>query len=396
MKLYDYQHEGAAFLKSNSRAYLADQMGLGKSVQAIQAAKATGVRSILVVCPAVVVPHWETEFDKWWPERTASVGVISYSLAIRRDLPKVELLIADEAHYLKSPGAKRTRKVFRHAAKTPHVWLLSGTPMPNGPQELWAPIRALWPEFTHGCKTHLQWMEKFTHVRPTVFGPKPTGVRNPELLRDTLNKILLRRKLEDVGLELPSLRVDLTRIPKPAILGDLVVEEGIDEEDAYMSTLRRLVGIAKAEAVAQLIVDELKAGAYKSIVVFYHHRAVGQVFADRFAGAGVSVSGFDGSAGGDERRTAVDLFQKGMTPVFLAQQTAAGVGITLTNSTEVVLAEPHWTPSENEQAIKRIHRIGQDQPCRARIFAAADTLDEAIMGTITRKVQTQIALGLEG
>ena len=73
--------------------------------------------------------------------------------------------------------------------------------------------------------------------------------------------------------------------------------------------------------------------------------------------------------------------------IFLAQQTAAGIGITLTAATEIVLVEPSWSPEDNLQAIKRIHRIGQKHPCRARLFAVPDSIDAAIMKSTARKMK---------
>jgi SNF2 family DNA or RNA helicase len=93
------------------------------------------------------------------------------------------------------------------------------------------------------------------------------------------------------------------------------------------------------------------------------------------------------------RQEEIDGFQK-HGGIFLAQQTAAGIGITLTRAHEIVLVEPSWSPSDNDQAIKRIHRIGQDKPCRARIFLVPDSLDEAVMGTLLRKQKMLTEVGL--
>lgn len=398
MTLYPYQEQGVEFLTQHKRAYLADEMGLGKSVQAIVAAQQIGARNILVVCPASVVPHWQAEFRRWWGGALPTVRIISYATAIRRKLGLFDLLIADEAHYLKTPSAKRTRRILGTARHIPWVWLLSGTPMPNAPHELWAVVRALWPEHRHGCTTKVDWMYKFSHVHETIYGPKPVGIRNPELLRASLQQFMLRRKLKDVGIQLPPLRVDLTRIPEPANFSRVVEEykDDYDTEDLYTSTLRRLLGTAKAPAIAHTVIEELQDGAYRSIVVMYYHRDTGTALRDAFSAAGIQTVGYDGSANTTERASAVRAFQDGRAPIFLAQQIAAGEGINLTQGSEIVLVEPEWTPAPNEQAIKRIHRIGQDTPCRARIFAATGTLDEAIMGTIHQKVQMQLALGLEG
>lgn len=148
-----------------------------------------------------------------------------------------------------------------------------------------------------------------------------------------------------------------------------------------MSTLRRILGEYKAPRVARLLQDELQDG--HDLVVLYHHKATGAALREGLGGHS-HVFGFDGSTPAMLRQEQIDGFQQ-YGGLFLAQQTAAGTGITLTRASEIVLVEPAWTPSDNEQAIKRIHRIGQDQPCRARLFAVPDSLDEALMKALARK-----------
>ena len=80
--------------------------------------------------------------------------------------------------------------------------------------------------------------------------------------------------------------------------------------------------------------------------------------------------------------------------VFLGQQQSAGEALNLQAASEVVLVEPAWTPDANRQAIKRVHRIGQKDPCRARMFGVEGTLDEAVMKVILLKTQLQTTVGL--
>jgi SNF2 family DNA or RNA helicase len=236
-------------------------------------------------------------------------------------------------------------------------------------------------------------MEKFCLTRPTTFGPKPYGVRNGAELRAALGTFMLRRTLDDVGLDLPPLRVDLVRLPKmpmPEYDGEA------DAEESMYSTMRRLLGAAKAPAVARQVIEELDNKAYKKIVVLYYHKAVGAVLGEAFESAGYPVVGFDGSTPQATRANVIEYFQgQDRYKVFLAQQTAAGIAINLTAASEIVLVEPAWTPAENSQAIKRVHRIGSEQPVRARVFAVAGTLDENIMATITQKVKMAEELGLK-
>lgn len=393
---YPFQEDGARWLAGMRRAYLADQMGLGKTIQVLLAILmcVPRPRTVLVVCPASGVPHWQ-EYFRRWAIGGLVVRVISYSVAIRHNLGVVDLLIVDEAHYVKNVSAQRTKKVLSAAKRAGRVWLLSGTPMPNTPEELWAPVKALWPEHALGCTRKWQWVDMFCNTEDNGFGVsvKP-GVKNPEHLRKVLSKFMLRRRHGDVAL--PELRVDLTWLPKPATFGQLIRQYKAENvnQDIYHTTLRRLLGEAKAPVIAEQIVEELEAHAYDSIVVLYHHHSVRDAFLDVFQAAGRTVTGFDGSIRGTERAERVRTFQDGKADIFLAQQTAAGEVITLTRSREIVLAEPDWVPSVNEQGIKRIHRIGQTHPCRARIFAVPDTVDGSVVGAIALKTQGQIDAGL--
>lgn len=394
MTLYPYQQVGRDWLAARSRGYLGDHMGLGKSAQAITAARLVQPRSTVVVCPASAVPNWQAEWEKW--EGPGEPLIVSYSSLIRWEIAPADLVILDEAHYCKSPSAKRTRAALGLAAKAKHAYLLSGTPMPNNPTELWAPIRYLWPEEASGLgiRTAQEWMLRFCKVRNTQYGMRPYGVRNAAVLREIVQRIMLRRNIADVGLDLPPLRVDLHHLPKADI--DLSEYETLaDSEESYTSTLRRVLGIAKAPAVARQVIEELNDGAYDKIVVLYHHRAVGDTLWHAFRDAGFQVVGFDGSTPQSMRWDNITVFQQEPKyRIFLAQQTAAGIAINLTAASEIVLVEPAWTPDENSQAIARIRRIGQDQPCRARIFAIAGTIDSRVMSTIRAKVAMQQDAGL--
>ena len=395
MNLYPYQEAGRDFLAANPRAYLGDTMGLGKSAQAIMAARALNPARSVVVCPASAVPNWQAEWEKW--DGPGTPEIISYSSLIRRrNFAPADVCILDEAHYAKSPSAKRTRAALGLASKSKHAWLLSGTPMPNNPTELWAPVRYLWPSIAEelNLRTAQEWMLRFCKVRQTPYGIKPYGVRSGAQLRQILNRIMLRRTIDEVGVDLPPLRVDLHHLPKGAV--DLSEYEAMDaSEEAYTSSLRRVLGMAKAGPVARQIVDELKDGAYDKIVVLYHHTDVGHTLGRAFAEAGYTAVGFSGSTPQKIRWANIQAFQENpRLPIFLAQQTAAGIAINLTAANEIVLVEPAWTPDDNSQAVARIRRIGQDRPCRARIFAIAGTIDSRVMSTIRAKVAMQKEVSL--
>jgi SNF2 family DNA or RNA helicase len=410
LKLYPYQEDGVEFLTQRRRAYLADEMGLGKTAQAIVAARRLGLETVLVICPAVAVENWKREWATLWPGGPP-VRVISYAKAIRRIRRPArpdfwDLVILDEAHYFKTPSAKRTRVALKMAQRASRAWLMSGTPTPNDVTELWPPVKYLWPEIAEAFKvrTAFQWLHTFTHYEMTEFGPRVFGLKNGDALRPHLQKVMLRRRLAEVGLDLPPLRVD-TSLLRPDVLFRKAIEaqgylpEEIEQameladEEGVLSTLRRFLGQYKAPLVSQILVDELRDEPALQMVVLAHHRDTLRVLFDGFQRAKISLNYVDGDISGRSRDNAVTNFQTGKARVFLAQQTTAGLAINLQNAHELVLVEPSWCPADNAQAIKRIHRIGQDSPCRARIFSVAGTLDERIMDVLARK--TRMAAELE-
>lgn len=401
LKLYPYQRTGVRFLMARERAYLADKMGLGKTAQAVVAARKLRLKHTVVICPAAATEGWRREWRLW--RNRHKLSVLSYSKLVwhehRLKSLTPDLVILDEAHYCKSPSAKRTKAAMKLAQRAGRAWLLSGTPMPNDPTEMWPPTKYLWPELAEraGVKNLHEWRETFTWCRSTPYGPKPYAVRNGKLFRSLWEGHMLRRHLADVGLELPPLRIHEEVLPKDDALARALADYESEEakgEDAYTSTLRRLLGTAKAPIIARRIVEELDDGAYDQIVVLYYHTDAGTALREAFAEAGHRTVGFDGSTPESERHAAIDAFQRGDAPVFLAQQVSAGTAITLTAASEIVLVEPAWSPDDNEQAIKRIHRIGQDAPCRARIFSVGGTLDEAIMRALAQKLRMKAEVGL--
>lgn len=397
--LYEYQRAGVTFLRRNRRAYLADEMGLGKTVQAVVAAKESGPASTLVVCPASVVENWKREWAAWGGP--PGLEVVSYNKLIRRVLTETmlfDLVILDEAHYCKSPGAKRTKAALAVAMRAKQAWLLSGTPMPNHATELFSVFKALWPTYCAewGTTTAFKWLDFFCNwaesdYGPRVWGNKPTVVSH---LKPALQEIMLRRRLDQIALELPPLRITTQYLPQDPELASRLEELGVEGDLEHMSTLRRVLGEYKAPRVAQALADEVE---HTDLVVLYHHRDTGDELRMCLQHAcnrhSKFVWGFDGMTPARDRQLAIDSFQK-HGGVFLSQQTAAGTGITLTRAHEIVLVEPSWSPSENAQAIKRIHRIGQEHPCRARIFCVPESLDEAITKTLTRKTNMIAEAGL--
>lgn len=395
--LYPFQQEGVAWLGEYGRAYLGDEMGLGKTVQTIMAARMHDLtRRVLVVAPASAIENWKAELEVWFPEATWDFTSYSYLTRHPHDYTRAwKQVILDEAHYCKNMGAKRTKIALKVAESAERAHLLSGTPIPNDITELYPVLRYLWPRFLvkHNADTLARFRNKFTKWYMSDYGPKVVG--NLPLAKEIPGAMnFLRRRVQDVELELPELRVDLHHLPFDAGLQRRIEEEakaltGVDDmQRPYMSTVRRVLGMYKSPFIAEQVKEELSNGLYKKVVVLAHHLDVLADLRLHFADAGLTYVGFDGAATPNARQQVIKLFnERDDVQIFLAQQTAAGVAINLQSANELILVEPDWVPATNAQAIKRIHRIGQTRPCRARIFTVRGTLDEAIMRSRVRKIR---------
>jgi SWI/SNF-related matrix-associated actin-dependent regulator of chromatin subfamily A-like protein 1 len=368
----------------------------------------------------------------------ADVVIVSYDLAakpaIRRKLlaRRFDVLIADEAQALKSRTARRTRAVYGPrcdgegglVARAERVWLLTGTPMPNHAGEIWSHLNALLPEaITVGGRqlTHPEFLDRYCVIQHTQYGPRVVGNRNSTELRRALQPHTLQRRAEDVLPDLPAVRWTTVVVDPGEALAELqaaeagaqliplrtvleaataraelatgatadrdgLIERTLRTESIALARLRRLTGIAKAKATADLLRHELASGALDKVVVFAHHREVLRIVA---AGLGrFGVVAIDGDTSPRRRQQAIDRFQsEPATRVFLGQITAASTAITLTAASHVVFAEASWVPADNLQAAKRCHRIGQVRPVLVRFISLAGSLDEAITAVLRRKTR---------
>jgi len=415
VELFPYQREGAAFLARVKRGLLADEMGLGKSAQAITAAREVDAGMVLVVCPASLVQNWHREIKRFWPAlaERRTYGVVSYDYMTRNvdgtdwfGTFKNPTLILDEAHYLKNPKAKRTKAIFGPkcdgdgglVSRAAHVFCLTGTPTPNNPSELWPMLRAVMPDSikrdTGKPLAFWPFIEKFCVTQDTGFGIKIVRGKNLPELKERIAPFILRRKKDEVLKDLPPIRFDTLalegKFPKEAndeswAVAQLLEEQGVNGLKAiapHVAQLRRLTGMAKVPAASDWIAEFLD-GSDAKLVVFAHHRDVIAGLAQALDGHSfVTLTGDDSA---EERQEAVDAFQSGDVRVFIGQIQAAGTGLTLTAASDALFVESSWTPSDNQQAAMRIHRIGQRNACLVRFAMLAGSIDEDIQRAVMRK-----------
>lgn len=430
--LFPFQTAGVQYALGRKMTLIGDEPGLGKTPQAIAATNSWAealpkggrrFRGLLVV-PANVRIMWQRALRRWstipglqsYAVAKAADGVnphshftiISYELArnpaVLKALMKLDydVMICDEAHYMKTMAALRTKALLggyhdgvldwrpglmSRAAKTV---FLTGTPLPNRPRECYTIARALsWDA--------IDWSSynAFEHrYNPSYFGEEDSG-RLPELRARLRCNFMIRRLKKDVMKDLPQKRYELTYIePNGAIKRALRKERMLDislsdldnpnvEVIGHISAARHEMGVAKVPRVLEHCRYLLDGGVEK-MILFAWHREVMKQLQEGLAKHGVVR--LDGSTGMLERQRVVDEFQENPDcRIFLGQVKAAGVGITLTAASHVVFAEASWTPADNEQCVDRAHRIGQTSSVLAQFLVVADSMDERVLGAAIKK-----------
>lgn len=443
MQLMEHQVEGKRFLLAHG-VLLAFDMGLGKSRTAIAAAaELPGGLPVLVACPSVAIGVWQSEVTKVLPDtrvlwlHSRNLGellkpwdyiVVSFDLTARNAEVHAALralyfkvLIIDEVHGMADEDTQRTQSWLGHtnslASRAHRVWGLSGTPTPNHAGNLFPLLAATAPGRIVKTPTRRTFEERFcTHKMVTLGGVERRVVKGTNLtrvkeLRSLLAGWWLRAKTTDVFKDMPPLFtrfVPLAADKLPASLASFDsstegrrIREAIENgnfgsyavgDDDSLSRYRKLLAQAKVPSAVEYTRYVLDSGARAVILWFWHSEAM-DMAAERMRSYSVPFVRVDGSTNKAARDAAVASFQKADGPrVFLGQIKAAGVAITLTRATHNIFAEASWNPADNEQAMKRAHRIGQDRPVQADFLIVKGSLDEAVMAVAERKQAQSDAL----
>jgi len=408
--LEPFQWAAVRYALDARRTFLADEQGLGKTIEALAAIEADDAYPALVVCPASLKLNWKREIEKWLPHRSvaliagrgavpprAEITVLNYEIvAAHREAlqrPRPRALILDESHYVKNPKAKRTQAVRRLAGAIDPDGLrlaLTGTPVLNHADELISQLRVLdrLEDFGSGARFRREFEGELSeerlhwHLRRRCFvrrlkadvlpqlPPKRQVIVPIEL--DNATEYRLAEKdviawLREQPLDLAELNAKIARTLRAQRL-------------AQLTALQQLAGRGKLTNALAWIQDFLVSG--EPLVVFARHLEVQQAVIERFPTA-LSLRGRDPMA---DREKAIAAFQDPAGPHLIVCATrVAAQGITLTRASNVAFLELEWTPAMHDQAEDRCHRIGQRDAVTAWYLLAADTIDETMARLIARK-----------
>lgn len=438
--LRPYQRHGFAWLddqrKKGVGVCLADDMGLGKTIQTIaylvSGNKKAVKTPVLIVCPTSLIENWKRELNRFAPslsvyshhgsdrlkgndfekkKRDFDVMITSYNLAVR-DVEFLgnqqwPIMVIDEAQAIKNPGTKQSR-VIRHF-QAAHRVALTGTPMENNLEELWAIMDFLNPGYLGSLAGFRR-----NFVRPVE---KKNDREKIELLRRFVQPFMLRREKSDRKIisDLPDKieRKEFCHLSTEqatlyqSVVSDLMNQmkhaNGIERKGLILASLTKLKQLCdhpqlilknkpKLDQSGKLIrffrlLDSLLT-QNKSTLVFTQYVRMGRMLENfiREKHAHCPVFFMYGGLSSVKREELITNFRNQDRPaVFILSLKTGGVGLNLTEASDVIHFDRWWNPAVENQATDRAHRIGQEQNVHVHKFISIGTLEEKIDEMIERK-----------
>ena len=391
----------------------------------------------LVVAPTSVISNWAAEAERFLPEakvvtiaettagktplaeRVAGAHLVLTSYTLLRmdedayvsyaaglgseegpDTPGWGALLLDEAQFVKNTGTRAWSIARAMPARTKIA--MTGTPLENNLMELWALLTIVADGLFPSARAF-----RDLYARPAESGEDPAhAAATTARLRRRIRPLMLRRTKELVAAELPAkndVRVNLPLAPghrriydthlqreRQKVLGLL---EDMDKNRftifQSLTLLRRLaldaalidpdayegVTSAKREYLVERL-PELLAGGHR-VLVFSQFTGYLKSISARLAEEGIDHLYLDGST--RNRAEVIEAFRAGAAPVFLISLKAGGFGLNLTEADHVFIMDPWWNPAAEQQAVDRIHRIGQDKEVHVYRLVAEGTIEEKVM-----------------
>jgi SWI/SNF-related matrix-associated actin-dependent regulator 1 of chromatin subfamily A len=427
-----HQEQGTEFLRTRSAAALFDEQGLGKSKQLIDAIVSSiqdgNLAGALIVCPNTIKSMWGEEIERYSQERYAIFGsgrkarrlaflslkasfyVINYE-AVAAELPSLRALlrfkkmalVLDESHRIKTPTAAVTRAVHSLRHDAVRRYIMTGTPVANRPEDLWAQVFFLDDGDALGTSFR-QFRERF--------GTGAGGYTRIDDLRDRLASVSLRR--EKAGtIQLPSKTFtyvsvplageqwrmyDLLRHQLELWVRDLSGQEIVARAENILVRLVRLAQLASnpalidagyAETPAKFValdrlVETYMARPKEKIIVWTSFVGNIEPLAARYSHYKSVI--LHGQVDGRSRTAAVAAFKNDpAVRILLANPAVAREGLTLTGARTAIYLDRTFNLVDFLQSQERIHRLSQTFPCEIVILNAADTVDEFIDFSLAQK-----------
>ena len=425
-----YQDFGARYILEQKKVLLGDEMGLGKTIQAIAAMAhlyTENPRSrFLIVCPASVLINWCREIGKFshvtphllhgahkkeifadWKEK-GGAAVTNYENMdwVAEEINErmhLDLMVIDEAHYIKNPRALRTKRIRALEDESERIVLMTGTPLENHVDEMCELIGFVKPE-------HAGEIRKFA------------GIRQAPAFREMLASAYLRRRREDVLEELPPLTIEnewcsMTQQDREAYAPAAKDRNFVSmrrvsflQEDPHTSSKalrlkevceqacsegRKVVIYSWFRETIRRVVEILgegrttpagNAGSTESEKSDFAADGLEQKKKTGAEDANILVGEITGSTPIEERQAVIDRFSEAAGgSILVCQVQAGGTGLNIQAASVVIFCEPQIKPSLTRQALSRVYRMGQVRSVLVFHLLCEDTVDEAVMRILDAK-----------
>lgn len=390
--LRQYQEIGVKYILRQKRVLLGDEMGLGKTIQAIASMvtlRNRGANYFMVVCPASVLSNWCREIEKfsdlkvtriygrdkrvkelvrdWLIDGGVAVTTFESTKSIELEMDFMfDMIIVDEAHYIKNARAKRTGDTLFISSHTERMLLMSGTAIENRVEEMLVLLKYINQNL-------------YKEAKRLVF------LRDADRFKDLISTAYYRRKREDVLKELPE-KIESTEWLTLSDEERKIYEADIKNKN-FISARRVSwnLDLSKSTKAARLIeiLNEALDDKRKVLVFSFYLDTINKLkeyLGDR------ALPVINGSVDPDERQNIIDKFDQAEAgSVLLVQISSGGTGLNIQSASVVILCEPQLKPSIEAQAIARSHRMGQSRTVLVYRLLAENTIDERMMRLLTKK-----------
>ena len=443
----EYQLKGlqwmASLYNNGLNGILADEMGLGKTIQTcgllgyLWEVKNNKGPFLCIVPLTTLHNNWKTELKKWVPQLQITVyegkpderkrirdgpiesgtfnvvlTTFEYAMLDKRHLKKTvwEYIIVDEAHRLKNPKCKLSRDLNKYYNSKRRL-ALTGTPLQNDLQEVWALLNFLSPTIFNSIDTFDQWFNKpFANSTEKMEMTEEEKLLIVERLHKVLRPFILRREKAQVEKQLPSklelvIKVRMsamqkamyTRVEKTGKLNGRSLQNNVMQlrkicnhpflqEDSYNlnDDLWRQSG--KVELMDRLLRKLKKAG--HRVLMFSQMTAMIDIMVDYFNFRGYISMRLDGNTDTSTRQRLLLDFNHPESKyfIFILSTKAGGLGLNLQSADTVIIFDSDWNPQADLQAMARAHRIGQKKQVLVLRLVTEESVEEQMLVTAGKKL----------